>query len=81
MPGMNGLTVLHQVRHLHPTQPVIILTGAGTAEAGQQVRALVVTEFVGKTFSLHHLGNALKRLLNNPNSSTQRAPASLAKRL
>jgi two-component system response regulator (stage 0 sporulation protein F) len=28
MPGMDGLTVLQQVRGLNPTQPVIILTGA-----------------------------------------------------
>jgi CheY-like chemotaxis protein len=29
MPGMDGLTVLQQVRQLNPKQPVIILTGAG----------------------------------------------------
>ena len=50
MPEMNGLTVLQQVRQLNPAQPVVILTGAGTAEAEQQVRALGVTEFVEKEF-------------------------------
>ena len=70
MPGMDGLTVLQQVRSLNPKQPVIILTGAGTPEAEQQVRALGVTEFVGKEFSLHLLGDSLKRLLNDPNPST-----------
>lgn len=68
MPQMNGLTVLQQVRQLNPTQPVVILTGAGTAEAEQQVRALGVTEYVEKEFSLHRLGDALKRLLNTPNA-------------
>jgi CheY-like chemotaxis protein len=53
MPEMNGLTVLQQVRQLNPAQPVVILTGAGTAEAEQQVRALGVTEFVEKEFSMH----------------------------
>lgn len=38
MPGMVGLTVLQQIRHLTPKQPVIILTGAGTPESEQQVR-------------------------------------------
>ena len=66
MPGMDGLTVLQQVRSLNPKQPVIILTGAWTPEAEQQVRALGVTEFVGKEFSLHLLGDSLKRLLNDP---------------
>ena len=63
MPGMDGLTVLQHVRSLPPNQSVVILTGAGTPEAEQQVRALGVTEFVEKEFSLHHLGDALKRLL------------------
>ena len=70
MPGMNGLTVLQEVRSLDPGKPVIILTGAGTAEAEQQVRALGVTEYVEKEFSLHLLGDALKRILNDAAPST-----------
>ena len=72
MPDMNGLAVLQQVRQLNPTQPVVVLTGAGTAEAEQQVRALGVTEYVEKEFSLHRLGDALKRLLNPPNAEMTR---------
>jgi DNA-binding response OmpR family regulator len=63
MPGMDGLTVLQEVRRLDPRQLVIILTGAGTPDAEQQVRALGVTEYVEKEFSLHLLGDSLKRLL------------------
>ena len=70
MPGMDGLTVLQQVRSLNPKQPVIVLTGAGTPETEQQVRALGVTEFVEKAFSLHLLGDSLKRLLNTPVTAT-----------
>jgi DNA-binding NtrC family response regulator len=70
MPGMDGLTVLQQVRSLDPKKPVIILTGAGTAETEQKVRALGVTEYVEKEFSLHRLGDSLKRLLNKPTPST-----------
>ena len=69
MPEMDGLTVLRQIHSLDPKKPVIILTGAGTAEAEQQVRALGVTEYVEKEFSLHLLGDSLKRLLNNSNPS------------
>src|SRR3977135_4319780 len=53
MAGMDGLSVLQQIRYLNPTQPVIILTGAGTPESEQQVRELGVTEYVEKQFSLH----------------------------
>lgn len=63
MPGMDGLTVLQLVRSMSPLQPVVILTGAGTAEMEQQVRALGVTEYLEKEFSLHLLDDSLKRLL------------------
>ena len=66
MPGMDGLTVLQQIRSLDPKKPVIVLTGTGTAEAEQKVRALGATEYIEKEFSLHRLGDALKRLLNIP---------------
>ena len=69
MPEMDGVTVLQQIRRLYPDQPVIILTGAGTPEREQQVRVLGVTEFVEKEFSLHRLGDALKRLLKAPASA------------
>jgi DNA-binding NtrC family response regulator len=70
MPEMDGVAVLHQVRSFKPDQPVIILTGAGTPEKEQRVRALGVSEFVEKEFSLHRLGDALKRLLKTPDRAT-----------
>ena len=68
MPGMDGLTVLQQIRTRDPKMPVIVLTGAGTAETELKVRALGATEYVEKEFSLHRLGDSLKRLLvpSNP---------------
>jgi CheY-like chemotaxis protein len=69
MPGMDGLTVLQQIRCLNPTQPVVILTGVGSPESEQQVRALGVTEYMEKEFSLHLLGDAVKRLLSKPESA------------
>lgn len=63
MPVMDGLAVLQEVRKINPSQPVIILTGAATPEMEQQVRALGVSEFVEKEFSLHLLGDSLKRIL------------------
>jgi CheY-like chemotaxis protein len=70
MPGMDGLTVLQQIHHLDPKQPVIILTGARIPESEQQVRALGVSEYVEKQFSLHLLGDALKRVLAASGSAT-----------
>jgi two-component system, OmpR family, response regulator len=66
MPGMDGLTVLQQIRSLNPSQQVIVLTGGGNPETERQVQALGVSEYVEKQFSLHLLGDALKRLLGPP---------------
>lgn len=74
MPEMDGVTVLQQIRSLTPDQPIIILTGAGTPEREQQVRALGVTEFIEKEFSLHRPGDALKRLLKTPATTTAAQP-------
>lgn len=73
MPEMDGIAVLQQIRNLNPSQPVIVLRGGGTAEMEQQVRTLGVTEFVAKGFSLHLLGDALKRVLGTPNPATSTA--------
>ena len=70
MPEMDGVTVLKQIRSVDLKLPVMILTGAGTPEREQQVRALGVTEFVEKEFSLHRLGDALKRVLKTPDPAT-----------
>ncbi len=63
MPVIDGLTVLQEIRNLHPSQPVIILTDAGTAAEEHQVRALGVTEYIVKKFALHLLGDSLNHLL------------------
>jgi len=64
MPEMDGLMVLKEIRNIDQKLPVIVLTGAGTPEVEQQAHALGATEFVEKEFSLHHLGDSLKRHLN-----------------
>ena len=63
MPEMDGRAVLQQIHTLNPSQPVIILTGVGLPEAEEQLRAFGVSEYVEKEFSLHSLGDALKRAL------------------
>src|SRR6185295_12843103 len=60
---MDGITVLKQLRSTEQQLPVIVLTGAGTPDIEQQMYALGASEFIEKEFSLHRLGDALKRLL------------------
>lgn len=75
MPDMDGLAVLRAIREVDPQAPVIMLTGSGTDERKKQARALGVTEFLAKGFSLHELGAALNLVLrpgDHESSSTAR---------
>ncbi|MGH7206854.1 MAG: response regulator [Nitrospiraceae bacterium] len=66
LPDINGIDVLREIRSVDPHAPVIILTGAGTEALENQARALGVTDFLQKGFSLHALGAALNRILKQP---------------
>lgn len=71
MPEMDGLAVLREIRAIDPQAPVIMLTGAGTEERETRARALGVTDFLAKGFSLHELGAALNRVLPSPEGNEQ----------
>ena len=66
LPDINGIDVLREIRSVEPHTPVIILTGAGREDLENQARALGVTDFLRKGFSLHELGAALNRVLKQP---------------
>jgi CheY-like chemotaxis protein len=66
LPDMKGLVVLEHIRQMKISIPVIVVTGQGTGEIETQARALGVTDFLKKSFSLHELGAALKRVVEDP---------------
>ena len=66
LPDINGIDVLREIRSVDPHATVIILTGAGREDLEQEARALGVTDFLQKGFSLHELGAALNRVLKQP---------------
>ena len=66
MPKLDGLTVLKKIRSVDLKQPVIVLTGDTSPETERQVRALGVSEFIVKGFSLHAVEDTLKRFLKTP---------------
>lgn len=69
MPDLDGIAVLKEVRTVDPQASVIILTGTGTEALERQARELGVSDFLAKGFSLHALGQALKRVLSQPGRS------------
>lgn len=63
MPGMNGMAVLEEIRKHDKVMPVIVLTGMKNATIEEKTRELGVVDFLEKSFSLHQLGQALTRAM------------------
>ena len=66
MPGIDGRSILRQLRILHPTLPVVVFSGHGTEEVEQEMLNQGATAFIQKAFSLHQLGSALQEVLPSP---------------
>jgi len=62
MPGMDGLTVLKEIRAMDPYAPVIVLGGGATEVQENHARALRVTDFIRKGLSLDILVEAVHRI-------------------
>jgi CheY-like chemotaxis protein len=66
MPGMNGRSILQQLRILHPTLPVVVFSGFKTDEIEQEMLNQGATACIQKAFSLDQLGSALQEVLPSP---------------
>jgi DNA-binding response OmpR family regulator len=71
MPGMDGLTVLKEIRAVDPHAPVIILGGGATEVQENQARALRVTDFLRKGLSLDVLVEGVNRVVQQPIRTTE----------
>jgi CheY-like chemotaxis protein len=68
MPGIDGRTILRQLRILHPTLPVVVFSGR-TEEVEQEMLNQGATAFIQKAYSLDQLGSALQEVLPSPHTS------------
>ncbi len=66
MPGIDGRKLLRQLRTLHPTIPVVVISGHGTEEVEEEMLNQGATAFIQKAFSLDQLGLALQEVLPSP---------------
>ena len=66
MPGIDGRSILRQLRILHPTLPVVVFSGHSTAEIEQEMLKQGATACIQKAFSLDQLGSALQEVLPSP---------------
>ena len=69
MPGIDGRRLLRQLRTLHPTIPVVVISGHGTEEVEEEMLNQGATAFIQKEFSLDQLGLALEEVLPSPHRS------------
>ena len=70
MPGMDGLTLLGEVKRLHPELPVIMVTAYGDDERRRRAGELGAAEFVTKPVDFDRLKAQLRQLQG---SSTREA--------
>ena len=68
MPGIDGRSILRQLRILHPTLPVVVFSGLKTDEIEQEMLNQGATACIQKAFSLDQLGSALEEVLPSPHT-------------
>ena len=66
LPGIDGLSLLRQLRILHPTLPVVVFSGHSAQEVEEEMLNQGATAFIQKAFSLDLLGAALREVLPSP---------------
>jgi len=66
MPGIDGRSLLRQLRILHPTLPVVVFSGHSTEAVQQEMLNQGATACIQKAFSLDQLGWALQEVLPSP---------------
>lgn len=66
MPGIDGASILRQLRILHPTLPVVVFSGTSPHEVEEELLKLGARAFIQKAFSLDMLGSALREVLPAP---------------
>ncbi len=61
MPGLGGLAVLEEVKKLHPSMEVIILTGHGSDQEEMEARRLGAFAYFRKPVDINELVQAVRR--------------------
>jgi CheY-like chemotaxis protein len=74
MPGLDGRSVLQQLRTLHPSLPVVVFSGRRAEDVEEEMLNQGATAFIRKAFSLHQLGLALQEVLPSPSASQSTVP-------
>lgn len=55
MPGMDGIQLMRRIKEMHPSLPVVMMTGQGDLESYLHAVGLGVSRYLGKPFGLRDL--------------------------
>lgn len=70
--GNEGMSLLQQIRNLHPAVPVILITGWATIELAVKGMKLGANDFINKPWSNDHLLQSIRTLLNLQEKKTEK---------
>ena len=71
MPGMDGLTLLREIRRRSASQPVLVITGYGTVENAVETMREGATDYLLKPFSFDALKKAVESVMVRPSRSRE----------
>lgn len=63
MPGVSGMDLIKDLRHLDADVPIILMTGYGSASLRQEAATLGVDHYIDKPFDVYDLLSTVGRLL------------------
>jgi DNA-binding response OmpR family regulator len=72
MPGLDGIAVLREIRRVHPSVPVIIISGWATTEQIAEARRFGITDVIDKPLVLKYMETALKAIGSGPVAANPR---------
>lgn len=78
MPGIDGAAVFHQIRHLLPDLPVIMLTGHGNVQQAFEISRRGVFDYLSKPCEIEQLAKVATRAAQQGRAAAARPPENLA---
>ncbi len=64
MPGINGMTLLHEVRRIYPDLPVILMTAYGTVEGAVQAMKEGAVDYILKPIKMEEMEILIEKSLS-----------------
>ncbi len=68
MPGMDGYRLIHEIRKIRSSIPILFCSGSDEGIMGNDIENKVADGFLSKPFTMHEISWAIRSLLDNLHS-------------